>query len=58
MASEDEYQHRNTFEDKNIIAKKNGWVSITLPDGNIYTYNEKFWNEFLYGDVSKLISNK
>jgi hypothetical protein len=38
--------------------KENGWITITDKDGRTYVYNEKFWNEFLYGDVSKLVNNK
>jgi len=45
------------FSEQNIT-KNNGTVTITLEDGRTYVYNEKFWNEFLYGDVSKLVNNK
>jgi len=38
--------------------KDKGFVQITLEYGITYVYNEKFWNEFLYGDVSKLVTNK
>ena len=38
--------------------KDKGFVQITLEDGSTYIYNEKFWNEFLYGDVNKLVTNK
>ena len=58
MASTDEWQQKKFWEDNKIITPENGLVTITLPDGNQYTYNERFWNEFLYGDVSKLIDNK
>lgn len=31
------------------LLNSKGWVTITLPDGNTYTYNKNFWDKFMFG---------
>jgi len=39
-------------EDELLNSK--GWTTITLPDGNTYTYNKTFWDKLLFGTLEDL----
>ena len=54
MGSDNEYERREFWQHP----FGEGWKTVTMPDGQKITFCEAFWNELLYGDPSKLTSNK
>jgi len=53
FAADDNGDIINLSEEELLNSK--GWVTITLPGGNTYTYNKSFWDKFLFGSPGDLI---